>query len=61
MNIFEVFFNAISRLFKGDFVKDSGMRTDKSGRIYIDQNVFFKREDVKKELEYYKELDGNAL
>ncbi|WP_333661598.1 hypothetical protein [Chishuiella changwenlii] len=42
-NIWKVFIRIISN----KKVVDSGMRTDSSGNIYVDNKVFFKREDVK--------------
>lgn len=42
-------------------VEDKGMRSDSSGRIYIDNNVFFDRADVKKEIDKLKKYNEELV
>ncbi|WP_353166785.1 hypothetical protein [Empedobacter brevis] len=40
-------------------ITDSGMRTDSSGNIYVDNKVFFGRDDVKREIQ--KLIDNQEM
>lgn len=50
MGILNKIWAVFKRIVKNEKIIDSGMRTDSNGNIYVDNNVFFERDIVKKEI-----------